>query len=74
MEAIGHDARNEDVVIGRPVREREDRRIELLYIVGLRIWWDRRNIVNEVGNADVVRVRVRFVGAGQQRLEVGEIW
>jgi len=74
MEAFGYDARDKDVVIGRPVRERNDRRVELLYIVGLRIWWDRRNIVNEVGNTDVVCVRVRFGRAGQQRLEVGETW
>jgi hypothetical protein len=74
MEAFGHDARDEEVVINRPVRERDDRRVELLYIVGLRIWWGRRHIVNEVGNADVVCVRVWFGGAGQQQLEVGEIW
>lgn len=63
METFGHDARDEEVAVLRPVREGDDGRVELLYTIGLGVWWCGRDMVDEVGQADVVCVGVRLGAA-----------
>lgn len=74
MQAFGDDACDEEIMVSRPVRERNNGWVELLNGVGFSVWRSGRNIEDEVRQSNMISVRIRSKGAIQQGCDVKEEW